>query len=1621
MNLPAILAVTLFASALRAQTESRWPIATPFNELAARIVGGTATIADKLDFKKLAAALKESGRGPWWDRVRVAESRDGLNFTDLNTTVLEKASVPEAVVDRDGNVWLFFVDGDLDRWVERVEAGGPFGTGLMSLGAAKSADGIHFERVEMEIKNVNAGKNVDPDIVVAPDGLFHLYYLGVPAAELAPGTADPARAPGPHKFYLATSRDLVHWEQQGVAWTGPHGGADPAVYCDAKRWFILGGGAGVSDDGGRTFTPISMRTGPWGQPDVIAVNGGFRVFYSTLNGIRSAFSADGVNWEDEEGVRARGGADPSVVRMKDGSWRMYYKVGGRQPTAPQFAGRSTGGPPALTNDAPNRADKSPAPQRNSDGPWNHRVLLATSKDGLAWNVGGDILAERASVPELFLGPDDKPIMLFVDASGESRRGGLGAIVRQDDGSWERRETDLHGADPNVVRVKDGTYRGYTKDRDGAIIVFSSRDGLKWERLGVAFQDERYRQSTDSDVFETPDGWVMLVSIGPRLLRCTSADGLKFTTDGTMLKLGGSVSDTAKVAGGWRTFFHVNASPGTGGKMLIRSAFTADGRQWNIENGDRVIAPESGPASLGVADPAPVQLKDGTWLMAIKSFIQGNGGGSPTLTGRTEPDLRPDRASRGPSLSPSHAGEARVEGEQRDAPVRTQTFAHDDNFNRQPPDNPGAPGNRDILVYRVSRAGAVEKLATFAGGGAPTIARLNDGRIGIAHQHFPRDGRVNHDKMAVLFSGDDGKTWTAPQVIKVAGLPEGMPFAFDPTLVPLPDGRIRLYFTGNLSPPSGRGTPAIYSAVSPDCVNFTFEPGVRFDVAGRIIIDCAAVLHRGVFHLFVPDNDIGENPSQRPENEAAANRPREGAAYHATSTDGLNFTRVADLQIEGRRRWLGNAQSDGKLITFCGTGEGFNAGSGDRPGGAFWMATSEDGQAWELVANPPIGGGDPGAVKTRDGGMLVVVSGKPRPQTSGRRGGSQPSQDFDDARGQVHAEFRDSRYAVAPVGKPGRFVTGQDADLMLGGFGFDDSGGPLLFNHPAGIASDGSRFLVADRWNNRVLIWKTLPEGNSPPDLVLGQKDFSTNHPGTGRDEFNWPGNVSVSPDGAKLAVADTDNDRILLWHRFPETNAAPADVTLELPRLAGHDRPRLAWPWGVWTDGRRLAAVATHGASILVWNSLPLRDQQPPDHVITPREAGTPRNITSDGTFLMVGDHNNRERGGPATMVWRDWPAAGNREPDFTWGEWLKGTRTPDGKLVLGSLARVFVWNSFPRDGSVDADVVLRPASYRNGDGPDAVFAGGRLYVNNYNGNNVLAWNRMPARDGEPPDFSIGSDTPGQDTLAEHGFIGNPMPATDGKSLFVSSDFGGKLYVWRKLPDESAARADVTISLPAAPWDNALRGQTLVLAGKRSVLVWRRLPLNGEPPDLMLDGRIGGIEFQEITGVALDDRYFYLSDRQADKIYVWEGVPHRDSPPAFTLAMERPGRLSSNGGYLAAAPFDGASIHLWRVSELNAAPVRLGGAGKFNLPGKCLVAQGHLFVADTSFNRVHVWQHIEDALAGKPADALLGAKDDQDRNPEIGRDKLFGPAGLAFDGSYLWVGEFKFSNRLLRFSPKAGL
>ena len=283
------------------------------------------------------------------------------------------------------------------------------------------------------------------------------------------------------------------------------------------------------------------------------------------------------------------------------------------------------------------------------------------------------------------------------------------------------------------------------------------------------------------------------------------------------------------------------------------------------------------------------------------------------------------------------------------------------FTLQEQRNQPGPWDNDVIVYRAGAGGKVEKLATFSRAGVPTLARLQDGRIIAAHQHFPADNDLDFDKVAVRFSSDEGRAWSEPQVLRLTGLPDGMRFPFDPTLVPLPGGKVRLYFTSIRRLRFHEDQPAIYSAVSTNGVDYTFEPGIRFGLENRPVIDCAVALHEGVFHLFAPDNATGAR------RRAPGERPREAIGYHATSNDGLNFTREEDVRLDGDLRWLGNAQSDEGVLRFFGTGSR-----------GVWTATSPSGRSWNAQEGfPAVPGSDPGAVKLKDGGWLLAVTGPPR--------------------------------------------------------------------------------------------------------------------------------------------------------------------------------------------------------------------------------------------------------------------------------------------------------------------------------------------------------------------------------------------------------------------------------------------------------------------------------------------------------------------------------------------------------------------------------------------------------------------------------------------------------------------
>lgn len=160
--------------------------------------------------------------------------------------------------------------------------------------------------------------------------------------------------------------------------------------------------------------------------------------------------------------------------------------------------------------------------------------------------------------------------------------------------------------------------------------------------------------------------------------------------------------------------------------------------------------------------------------------------------------------------------------------------------------------------------------------------------------------------------------------------------------------------------------------------------------------------------------------------------------------------------------------------------------------------------------------------------------------------------------------------------------GRPADILLG----QDSGterrdnrggeiGGMTFRWPHALAGDDRTLYVADAGDHRVLGWSPPPiDIEREADAVLGQQDLSLidefkNRP-QGASRMRFP--YAVVSDSERLFVADTSNNRILIWHGWPRAGAGvPADTVLAQPDMDANGENRwqsvepdtLCWPYGL--------------------------------------------------------------------------------------------------------------------------------------------------------------------------------------------------------------------------------------------------------------------------------------------------------------------------------------------------------------------------------------------------------------------------------------------------------------------------
>ena len=377
-----------------------------------------------------------------------------------------------------------------------------------------------------------------------------------------------------------------------------------------------------------------------------------------------------------------------------------------------------------------------------------------------------------------------------------------------------------------------------------------------------------------------------------------------------------------------------------------------------------------------------------------------------------------------------------------------------------------------------------------------------------------------------------------------------------------------------------------------------------------------------------------------------------------------------------------------------------------------------------------------------------------------------------------------------------FTTGQSARLIIGQpnpTAQQSGASSIQVGAPSGIAVGGGVFLVADDNrvgatpnNNRVLLYPAvgnwLPRPTDPPvqgtrcpicvgdaEVVLGQPDFATtDYIKPSQASLRQP--TAVATDGTMIVVADTDNNRILIWKSIPTSNGAPADLVLGQPNFtsnrvvgAGTSSPNatsLRGPQGVWLDNGRLFVADTQNHRVLIWTKSITQNGQPAD--------------------IVVGQTNFTSYVEPdLTRANTDTRADNLLNP-------VSVTTDSMGRMFVADLGhnRVLIWKSIPTSNNQAADIEVGQ--------PDMTHAYANYVLDDLDGNGVV---------DNPTGMcaSNGTDSDGNATYPSMCATTLNFPRyalSDGTRLFIADGGNDRILVYNTVPAENKAAADIVLGQP---------------------------------------------------------------------------------------------------------------------------------------------------------------------------------------------------------------------------------
>ncbi|MBI4580932.1 MAG: exo-alpha-sialidase, partial [Planctomycetes bacterium] len=285
-----------------------------------------------------------------------------------------------------------------------------------------------------------------------------------------------------------------------------------------------------------------------------------------------------------------------------------------------------------------------------------------------------------------------------------------------------------------------------------------------------------------------------------------------------------------------------------------------------------------------------------------------------------------------------------------------------------PEPPGVPGTTPQTVLRLATSSDGLRFSEpgevfVRGGSAPALVRLESGELLAVFEYATKTDNPNKSSLYASRSKDAGKTWLPPRPVGIRGLADKLRIG-RPTLVVMPSGLVRMYFT--TAEPTDRARArtgaSIQSAVTRDGIEYRLDRQVRIDVQGKSSTGGSAGTSPAARCVaFWTDKQMMLLVSG--ETSSSAGGSRAGAVQQFTSRDGRTFW------APDRARQAG---SIGHVLQLDGRHWRMYISSG----GAIYSRLSSDGLRWQGESGACLKNGLDAAVAPAGKGKYLMLVASP---------------------------------------------------------------------------------------------------------------------------------------------------------------------------------------------------------------------------------------------------------------------------------------------------------------------------------------------------------------------------------------------------------------------------------------------------------------------------------------------------------------------------------------------------------------------------------------------------------------------------------------------------------------------